>query len=136
MSVRSLIFALSLLTALGCSRSEPTMPTSGSSDVSRETDVVPPASAKTPTDVSDYAFAAPVRLDAEGEFISVETPGYACPTVADIDQDGKLELVVGQFSGGSMQLFENEAEPTEPPRLIAAGWIQSGGERAIVPGVW
>ena len=40
-------------------------------------------------------FASPVRLKAEGELIKVESPGYAAPCLADMDGDGKKDLLVG-----------------------------------------
>ena len=83
-----------------------------------------------------YSFELPVRLAVDGEPISVESPGYACPTMADVDGDGAKDLVVGQFNQGHMQFFRNEAGATEPPKLVAAGWIETDGERAVVPGVW
>jgi hypothetical protein len=82
-----------------------------------------------------YEFASPVRLEAGGKFVSVEAPGYACPTVADVDGDGAEDLVVGQFAGGRLQFFKNLAPMNEPPRLAAAEWINSGEERVVVPGV-
>ena len=73
---------------------------------------------------------------ADGEAIAVESPGFACPTMADVDGDGRLDLVVGQFAGGAMHLFRNVAETGEPPRFTKAGWIETDGQRAKVPGVW
>ena len=84
----------------------------------------------------DLRFEMPVRLEADGQPIKVESPGYACPTVADVDGDGKLDLVVGQFNQGHMQFFKNLAESGESPKFAAAQWLKTGEERAIVPGVW
>lgn len=81
-------------------------------------------------------FESPVRLEAEGQPIKVESPGYACPTVADVDGDGKSDLVVGQFNQGHMQFFKNLAESGATPKFAAAEWLKTGEERAIVPGVW
>ena len=122
---------LAMLVA-GCSNSTKTITTSGSTD-----EVAAPTTAgETVEGDAGYRFAAPIQLKADDQLIQVEQPGYACPTVADVDQDGTLDLVVGQFSEGAMQWFKNEATAGEPPRLIAAGWLQTNGERAIVPGVW
>lgn len=81
-------------------------------------------------------FAGPQLVKAAGQPISVEAPGYACPTVVDLDGDGRLDLVVGQFNGGMMQYFRNEAEAGTPPNFAAAQWLMSEGSRAYVPGVW
>ena len=84
-----------------------------------------------------YEFESPVRLQAGGEFVSVESPGYACPTMADVDGDGKQDLVVGQFRNGNMQFYKNiAADNDHPPSLASADWLMTGEERAIVPGVW
>jgi hypothetical protein len=85
---------------------------------------------------SGYAFEAPVRIKAGDEFISTEGPGYACPTMADVDGDGNNDLVVGQFNQGHMLFCKNIAASGERPQFAAAQWIQSEGQRAIVPGVW
>jgi hypothetical protein len=83
-----------------------------------------------------YRFAAPTRLEADGGPIAVEAPGYACPTMADVDADGQLDLVVGQFANGNMQFFRNVAAAGQPPQFASAQWIMTGDERAVVPGVW
>lgn len=84
----------------------------------------------------DVAFEAPVRLKAGDTFISVESPGWACPTMADVDHDGLDDLVVGQFRNGHMQFCKNVAKVGEAPQFAAAQWIMTGSGRAVVPGVW
>lgn len=81
-------------------------------------------------------FESPVRLTAAGELISVDRPGYACPTVADVDGDGVEDLIVGQFANGSMRFFRNIAPADAAPEYAAEQWITSNGEPAVVPGVW
>ena len=78
---------------------------------------------------------APVRIKAGGEFIAVDSPGYACPTMADVDGDGLKDLIVGQFSGGNMQFCKNIAKQGLPD-FAEPEWLMTGNERAIVPGVW
>lgn len=83
-----------------------------------------------------YQFDKPIRLTADDEVISVEAPGYACPTMADIDGDGREDLIVGQFHRGKMQFFRNIAKAGEPPKFAAGEWLKSEGEPLEVPGVW
>ena len=77
-------------------------------------------------------FANPVRLEAEGAAIRVEAPGYAAPCWADVDNDGKKDLLVGQFNGGKIRVFKNLGDG----KLAAGEWLQAGGKVAEVPGVW
>ena len=77
-------------------------------------------------------FAAPVRMQAGGEPVRVERPGYAAPCWADIDADGKKDLLVGQFSGGKIRVFKNRGDA----KLDAGDWLMVDGKAAEVPGVW
>jgi len=77
-------------------------------------------------------FAAPVRLEADGKPVRVESPGYAAPCWADIDGDGKKDLLVGQFSQGKIRIFKNLGGG----KLAAGQWLQAEGKVAEVPGVW
>lgn len=77
------------------------------------------------------SFEGPVVLRAAGEPIRVEAPGYAAPCLADVDGDGKKELLVGQFRDGKIKVY-----PMEGESFAAGTWMQAGGKVATVPGVW
>src|SRR5262245_14388919 len=77
-------------------------------------------------------FESPVLLKAGDVAIRVERPGYACPCWADIDGDGKKELLVGQFSGGKIRVFKHLGALKFAP----GAWLQAEGKTAEVPGVW
>jgi hypothetical protein len=77
-------------------------------------------------------FADPVRMQGGGEPVRVERPGYASPCWADIDGDGKKDLLVGQFSGGKICIFKNLGDGN----FDAGDWLKVDGEPAEVPGVW
>jgi hypothetical protein len=77
-------------------------------------------------------FANPVKMQGGTEPVRVEPPGYACPCWADIDGDGKKDLLVGQFSGGKIRVFKNRGDR----QLDAGDWLMADGKVAEVPGVW
>lgn len=77
-------------------------------------------------------FEPPVRLKAGDTAVRVEAPGYACPCWADIDGDGKPELLVGQFNGGKIKVYKHQSGA----KFAAGTWLQAGGKVAQVPGVW
>ena len=77
-------------------------------------------------------FEPPVRLKAGEAFIQVEAPGYAFPSWADADGDGKKDLVVGQFARGAMKVYRNLGDG----KLAEGKWLEAGGKVAEVPGVW
>jgi hypothetical protein len=77
-------------------------------------------------------FESPVRLKADGVTVRVEVPGYAAPCWADIDGDGKKDLLVGQFKKGKIQVCKNLGAG----KLGKASWLQAEGQVAEVPGVW
>jgi hypothetical protein len=77
-------------------------------------------------------FEPPVRLKADGVPVRVERPGFAAPCWADIDGDGKKDLLVGQFAKGKIRVFKNLGEG----KLSEGVWLQAEGNVAEVPGVW
>jgi len=82
--------------------------------------------------VAAVEFERPVRLKAAGEFIRVESPGFAAPCLADIDGDGKKDLLVGQFDGGKIRVFKGLGGE----KFAKGEWLKAEGKIAKVPGVW
>ena len=81
---------------------------------------------------SPAEFEPPVRLKADGMAVRVESPGYAAPCWADIDGDGKKDLLVGQFNGGKIRVYKNLGDG----KLAAGDWLKADGAVAEIPGVW
>ena len=77
-------------------------------------------------------FHPPVRLKADGVPIRVESPGYAAPCLADVDGDGQMDLLVGQFSKGKIHFFKGLGGG----KFAKGTWLQADGAAAEVPGVW
>jgi hypothetical protein len=75
--------------------------------------------------------APPVRLDAAGKPIDTDI-GHAAPFVVDWDQDGKLDLVVGQFGEGKLKIFRNLGS-TSKPQYAEPSWFEAAGSVAKVP---
>jgi len=86
--------------------------------------------------VDESLFEAPVRLRAGDGYVKVEAPGYACPTMFDVDGDGTKDLVVGQFNGGKMRMYKGIASGTGRGSFAAGEWLKADGKVAQVPGVW
>jgi hypothetical protein len=77
-------------------------------------------------------FHPPARVRAGEAFVKVESPGYACPCLADVDADGKPDLLVGQFRGGKIKVHKGLGDGKFAP----GAWLEADGKPAEVPGVW
>lgn len=77
-------------------------------------------------------FEKPVRMKAAGKVVAVESPGYAAPCWADIDGDGKKDLLVGQFNDGKIRAYKNLGNN----KLAAGKWIEADKKTAIIPGIF
>ncbi|MCP5065235.1 MAG: hypothetical protein GY946_01600 [bacterium] len=76
-----------------------------------------------------------MKIDS-GDYIDTgDGNGYAGPTLADVDGDGKRDLVVGQFSKGKMHFFQNVGTDTAP-KFAKGAFLMTGDEPALVPDVW
>jgi hypothetical protein len=84
--------------------------------------------ASTPT----AEFDKPVRLKGGGEYMRVESPGWACPCWDDVDGDGKKDLLVGQFNDGKIKVYKGLGGE----RFAKGEWLKAEGKVAKVPGVW
>ena len=124
------LICLGVLIAAGCDRASEI----DSSAVNQSAQIEPQVQLPDVPD-SRYRFNAGFMLQADGEPIAVESPGYACPTIADVDGDGVHDLVVGQFNGGKMHYYRNLSKPDETPEYASRQWINTGSEPAQVPGV-
>jgi len=126
-SFASLSSAAVIMFAVGCDQS----PSSSRSTPKRSISL----NEKLGVPRGEFHFESPVRIMAGGIPVSVDEPGYACPTMADIDGDGSDDLVVGQFFEGRMKFYRNVNAPKETPKFVAGEWIKSGDKVAVVPGV-
>ncbi len=77
-------------------------------------------------------FEPPVRLKAGDAAIRVESPGYAAPCLADLNGDGKMHLLVGQFNQGKIRVLKHRGADKFAP----GNWLLAEGKVAEVPGVW
>lgn len=96
--------------------------------------VEPQARPKLPADRTAPDLAEPVRLEADGKPIDIGTlsnVAHAGPWIADVDEDGDRDLVVGDFPG-YFWYFENIGTEHKPD-YTGRGKLQAGGEDAKTP---
>ena len=72
-------------------------------------------------------FESGVKLEADGKVIDDGRVGHLVPVVTDWNNDGKKDLLVGQFSGGLITLYLNEGTDAAP--VFGKGeLLQAGGK--------
>ncbi len=78
--------------------------------------------------------ANPVRLEADGEPIDIgklSSIAHAGPWIADVDEDGDRDLLVGDFPG-FFWFFENTGSESAP-EYTSRGKLAAGGTAAKTP---
>jgi hypothetical protein len=89
----------------------------------------PPSSTN---DTSNSVLQRPVRLTAAGAVIdSGPQWAHSGPCLHDVDQDGRQDLLVGDFSG-LFRLYRNVGTDREP-KFAAGELLMAGGAAAKVP---
>ncbi len=76
-------------------------------------------------------FRAGVNIEANGSVLDVGT--YAIPNVCDWNNDGKKDLIVGQFTNGKVRLYLNSGTDSSPV-FTTFTFIQAGGSDISVGG--
>jgi hypothetical protein len=82
-------------------------------------------------DEPDNDLMPPVRVEAAGKPIDTEI-GHAAPFVGDFDGDGKFDLLVGQFGGGTLAIYRNIGTNAQP-EFAAGEKFQASGKEGRVP---
>ena len=77
------------------------------------------------------SFLGGVKLEAGGEVIDAAS-GHLVPCALDWNDDGLKDLVVGQFSGGKINLFLNRGSHDEA-RLEESSFLEAGGAQISLP---
>jgi hypothetical protein len=72
-----------------------------------------------------------VKIEANGEAIEVRV-GHLVPVVVDLDEDGKKDLLVGQFLQGKIRYYRNVGSD-EKPVFTEFEYVKAGGSDISVP---
>lgn len=83
--------------------------------------------------VADHRFFEPgIRLMADGKIIKTKWFGHAAPALFDIDRDGDLDLLVGQYQDGDVSVYKNIGTDKNP-KYQSGGMLMAGEKVASVP---
>ncbi|MCP4728291.1 MAG: VCBS repeat-containing protein [bacterium] len=85
-----------------------------------------------PPDASaQRSFEKGVRIMSDGKPIDVDI-GHSVPTVADWNNDGKKDLIVGQFGKGKIRLYLNNGTDSKPA-FTGFEYLKAGGKMISLP---
>jgi hypothetical protein len=77
--------------------------------------------------------AEPVQIMAGDKPIDV-TVGHAAPFLHDMNDDGKRDLLVGQFGDGALRIYTNAGTNEQPKFDEKFAWFTvEGGAKGTVP---
>jgi len=76
-------------------------------------------------------FQQGVKIEADGKAIDVEV-GHAVPCVLGWNNDGKKDLIVGQFGGGKIRLYLNQGTD-DAPVFKDFTFLRAGGTEISLP---
>lgn len=76
-------------------------------------------------------FLSPERIKIGDKAIDVDV-GHAAPFVADMNGDGKKDLLVGQFGSGKLRVFYNVGTD-KAPKFDKLKWFKAGADVGRVP---
>ena len=72
-----------------------------------------------------------IRLEADGKPIDVRI-GHLVPCVTDWNDDGKKDMIVGQFDGGKIRLYLNHGTDSKP-EFGDFKYLHAGGKQISLP---
>ncbi len=75
---------------------------------------------------AESAFHKGVRIEAGGKPIDIEV-GHLVPRTCDWNNDGKKDLIVGQFANGAIRLYLNQGTDAAPV-FGKFSLLQAGGK--------
>ena len=77
-------------------------------------------------------FEAQQLLHAGNKPVDIQRIGHAAPFIGDFDDDGRDDLLVGEFYKGRMRIYRNVGSQSQP-RFDTHEWFQAGGQLGRVP---
>jgi hypothetical protein len=116
-TICTLAVALVLTPIVGCKKSEPAAKRQDRQALRVEADKAVAAESR---------LQRGVKVEATGKPIDIKV-GHLVPCVSDWNNDGRKDLIVGQFSEGAIRLYLNQGTDAEPV-FNDSSFLQAGGK--------